>query len=132
MIKKLHERDLIGSQIVDYDEIVDIKRLRQERLAKLQSALAKKNMGGIILFDPVNVRYATGVRCNEILAMRFKIEAFAVIPREGTPIVLRGGRYTAPVTEGFVDWREMSVFEWWLTGEPVSNTHLTLPTILLV
>ena len=85
--KKMSRRDLIGTVVVDYDENVDIKRLCQERLAKLQAEMVNYDLGGMILFNPLNVRYATGVRGNEIIAMHMKLGYEALVPREGKPIL---------------------------------------------
>ena len=41
---------------------VDQAVMRQERLDRLQSELQKRDLGGMLLYDPVNVRYATDCR----------------------------------------------------------------------
>ena len=82
MVKALHQRDLIGGHAVDFEERVDMKRLRRERIEKLQAEIAKADLGAVVLFDPVNVRYATGTRLLETFAYRFK-GRHALVPREG-------------------------------------------------
>lgn len=80
--KELHRRDLVGQHVVDYDERVDVDRLRRERIGQIQAELAKKEMGGVLLYDPVNVRYATGTRMAQVVMMRW-LGRYCVVPREG-------------------------------------------------
>lgn len=40
----------------------DIERLRHYRLGRVQRELARQDCGGIVLFDPANIRYATDTR----------------------------------------------------------------------
>ncbi|MFQ5873374.1 MAG: M24 family metallopeptidase, partial [Dehalococcoidia bacterium] len=86
MAKPAHERDLVGRHVVDFDERVDVPRLKRERLARVQAEIAKADLGGILLYDPVNIRYATGTRNSGVFALR-ALRRHALIPREGTPIL---------------------------------------------
>ena len=40
----------------------DMRRLRVWRLARTREQLREADVAGIVLFDPVNIRYATGTR----------------------------------------------------------------------
>ena len=62
MAKDAHERDLVGQQVVDFEDRIDVARLKRDRLARLQGQMDLQDLGGILMFDPVNVRYATGSR----------------------------------------------------------------------
>jgi Xaa-Pro aminopeptidase len=115
-IKKLAQRDLVGTQIVDYDEIVDVKRLRKERLDRLQEQCAIYDLGGMLMVDPVNVRYATGVRGSEIVSLRLRLGAQAIVPQQGKPILLGGKGLTPAEIEGLVDSRELLNIDFWETG----------------
>ena len=86
MVKLAHERDLVGQNVVDFDERVDASRLKRERLARLQGEMAKADLGGMLLFDPVNVRYATGSRSSGVYNMR-RFQRPALVPREGAPVL---------------------------------------------
>ena len=86
MVRTGHQRDLLGQEIVDFDERVDMERLKRERLARLQKQMAKANLGGMLFFDPVNIRYATGRRFPGVFGMRF-FSQYAIVPQEGTPLV---------------------------------------------
>ena len=46
MVRFGSQRDLLGQEIVDFDERVDVKRLKKERLARLQGEMAKADLGG--------------------------------------------------------------------------------------
>ncbi|MFQ5875940.1 MAG: M24 family metallopeptidase, partial [Dehalococcoidia bacterium] len=86
MVKAGHERDLLGQNIVDFDERVDMARLKRERLARLQAKMAEADLGGMLLFDPVDIRYATGHRFCGVAGMRW-FTKYAIVPQEGTPLV---------------------------------------------
>ena len=112
----IHRRDLIGSQVLDFDETVDVKRLRRQRLERLQAEIASANLGGLLLFDPVNVRYAAGVRSNDILATRLKFGYEVVVPREGKTVLFGVSGNEPAVLEGTVNGRGLDNFDFWLTG----------------
>ncbi len=115
MVKALHERDLVGTHVVDFEERVDMKRLRRDRIAKLQEEIAKADLGGLLLFDPVNIRYATGTRMLEAFAYRHK-NRHALVPREGKPILYQGTPFDEAVAGEDVDCRWVHTFEFWQTG----------------
>ena len=96
-VKQMHERDLIGLNVVDFDERVDVKRLRRERIQRLQAELAKTDLGAALFFDPVNVRYATGTRLNETFGLRHK-GSYVIVPVYGCP--MNGRPYTGPTPAG--------------------------------
>ena len=115
-VKGINERDLVSSVLVDFDETVDVRRLRRERLQRLKNAIGEAGLGAALLFDPVNVPYACGARWNEILDMRFKIEYHMLVPREGKPILYRATGLEPAVTEGVVEGRPMHSLESWDAG----------------
>lgn len=84
MVRFGSQRDLLGQETVDFDERVDVARLKKERLARLQGEMAKADLGGILIFDPVNIRYATGHRQPGVFGMRSFLQ-YAIVPQEGDP-----------------------------------------------
>ena len=44
----------------DAEPQIDMRRMRAWRLGRIQGELRRLDLGGIILYDPVNIRYATG------------------------------------------------------------------------
>ena len=86
MAKLGHQLDLLGQDIVDFDERVSIPRLKKERLERLQAQMAKDDIGGLLLFDPLNIRYTTGRRNSGAVKMRL-FWIYVLIPREGAPFI---------------------------------------------
>ena len=114
-VKGIQESDLIGTNAVDFEERVDVRRLRRERLQRLQDQIGKSGLSGLLLFDPVNVRYALGVRSNEIFALRNKTY-HALVPREGEPVLFNGTGLEPTVLDGTLEMRDVPVFEYWQAG----------------
>ena len=48
-----------GLMGVDWEERVDLERLRRERLARITNALKASEMGALLCFDMNNIRYIT-------------------------------------------------------------------------
>ena len=113
--KQFHEIDLLGTQVADFEERVDVERLRHERFERLQTELVKANLGGVLLFDPVNVRYATGTRLHESFAFRHK-GRHALVPREGKPILFSATDRETHVLSDFLIGRLMHSIEAWTCG----------------
>jgi Xaa-Pro aminopeptidase len=78
--------DLMGKNAVDFEERVDMRRLKEERLARLREQMRLADLGGMILFDPLNIRYATSVRSSGVAAIRMFFQ-YAVVPQTGEPKV---------------------------------------------
>src|ERR1039457_1961954 len=74
-----------GSNAVDWENRVDMPRLREERLAKLQAELERSDLGALLTFDFHNIRYMTGTHIGT-WAMD-KLIRFALLPRGAKPIV---------------------------------------------
>ena len=115
-IKGLGGRDLVGQDVVDYDERVDVARLRRERVEKLQAEIAKADLGGLLLADPLNVRYATGTRHTQVIKMR-AMGRHVIVPREGAPVFFGGGGTDPPVASGEFPNKPFTTCQFWLTGD---------------
>ncbi|HSN02434.1 MAG TPA: Xaa-Pro peptidase family protein [Acidimicrobiales bacterium] len=74
-----------GTNNVDWESRVDMPRLREERLARLQAELERSELGALLTFDFSNIRYMTGTHIGT-WAMD-KLIRFALLPRGGKPIV---------------------------------------------
>ena len=114
-VKGIQEKDLIGTNAVDFEDRVDVRRLRRERLQRLQAEVGKAGLGGLLLFDPLNVRYALGVRGNEVFALRNKTY-HTLVPREGEPVLFNGTGLEPTVLEGTLEMKEVPNFEYWNAG----------------
>src|SRR5262245_21078295 len=74
-----------GSSQVDWEDRLDMPRLRQARLARLTDALRGSDLGALVSFDFHNIRYMTGTHIGT-WAMD-KLIRFAVLPRDGAPVL---------------------------------------------
>ncbi len=70
---------------VDWEERVNIERLRQERLARVKSALKKSEIGALLCFDMNNIRYITATHIGT-WAMD-KLVRFSLLPQDDEPIL---------------------------------------------
>ncbi|MER6159213.1 M24 family metallopeptidase [Streptomyces sp. NPDC001868] len=74
-----------GPNAVDWEERVDLDRLRRERLARLHTALNGSSLGAVLTFDFANIRYMSATHIGT-WAMD-KLIRFALLVRGGEPIV---------------------------------------------
>ncbi|WP_238378830.1 M24 family metallopeptidase [Halalkalibacillus sediminis] len=65
---------------------IDLVKLRNYRLGRVREQLQSLGYGGIVLFDPVNLRYATGSRNMQVFMLR-NPGRYVFIPADG-PVVL--------------------------------------------
>jgi Xaa-Pro aminopeptidase len=70
---------------VDWEQRIDFAKLRSDRMARAQAALAESDLGALLLFDPNNIRYVTSTHIGEWA--RDKNARFALLPRSGPPIL---------------------------------------------
>lgn len=74
-----------GLMAVDWEERVNIERLRQERLARVENALKKSEIGALLCFDMNNIRYITATHIGT-WAMD-KLVRFSLLPQDDEPIL---------------------------------------------
>ena len=74
-----------GPNNVDWENRVDVGRLREERLAKLNSELERSELGALLSFDFANIRYMTSTHIGTWAVD--KLIRFALLPRGGQPVV---------------------------------------------
>lgn len=94
-----------GTNAVDWEERVDLDRLRDERLARLRAALEVSELGSLLTFDFANIRYMTATHIGT-WAMD-KLIRFAVLPRGGDPVLWDFGSAA----------KHHQLFNPWLDGE---------------
>jgi Xaa-Pro aminopeptidase len=73
-----------GPNAVDWEQRIDVDRLRRERLAKLKRTLEQSELGALLTFDFHNMRYMTSTHIGT-WAMD-KLIRFALLPRGGEPV----------------------------------------------
>jgi Xaa-Pro aminopeptidase len=74
-----------GLMGVDWEERVNIERLRQQRLARVKSALKQSDLGALLCFDMNNIRYITATHIGT-WAMD-KLVRFSLLPQDDEPIL---------------------------------------------
>ncbi|HXP14845.1 MAG TPA: aminopeptidase P family protein, partial [Actinomycetes bacterium] len=74
-----------GPNAVDWEERVDLDRLRTQRLERLKASLDRSELGALLSFDFHNIRYMTSTHIGT-WAMD-KLIRFALLPRGGDPVV---------------------------------------------
>src|SRR5207244_4275936 len=74
-----------GGMNVDFEERVDVGRLRSYRLRRAREALEHSELGAVLCFDMNNIRYLTSTNIGEWA--RAKLMRFAVLTRTGEPVV---------------------------------------------
>lgn len=72
----------------DYEARVNFDRMREERLAKVQAAIAKHGLDGMLLFKPENARYTVGAQGMHVA---WWICEYAVVPQSGKPTFYPAG-----------------------------------------
>jgi Xaa-Pro aminopeptidase len=74
-----------GPNAVDWEQRIDLDRLRIDRLDRLKDALDRSELGALLTFDFANIRYMTATHIGT-WAMD-KLIRFAVLPRGGEPVL---------------------------------------------
>ena len=74
-----------GQMAVDWEERVNIERLRADRLARIKNALKKSELGSLLCFDMNNIRYITATHIGT-WAMD-KLVRFSLLPQDDEPIL---------------------------------------------
>ena len=74
-----------GLMAVDWEERVNIERLRQDRLNRIKAALKKSELGALLCFDMNNIRYITATHIGT-WAMD-KLVRFSLLAQDDEPIL---------------------------------------------
>jgi hypothetical protein len=82
----LTARKTPGAGLKDTEAQIDMARLRSYRLARVREQLKRYDYGACVLYDPINIRYATGTR-NMALWTQHSPDRYAFVPAEG-PVIL--------------------------------------------
>jgi Xaa-Pro aminopeptidase len=74
-----------GTNAVDWEQRIEIERLRTERLARLQAALDRSSLGALLAFDFSNIRYMTSTHIGTWAVD--KLIRYALLVRGSEPII---------------------------------------------
>ncbi|MEX0922253.1 MAG: Xaa-Pro peptidase family protein [Rhodovibrionaceae bacterium] len=78
-------------------ESIDQVALRAYRLKRVQERLRQEDCAAAVLFDPINIRYATGSRNMAVWTLHNHVR-YAFVPAEGLPVLFEfgAGRLATP------------------------------------
>lgn len=79
-----------GMTLDDTTGQIDMRRLRAYRMGRVQAELQKRDYCAALLFDPINVRYATGTR-NMAVWLLHNPARYCLVPAEGAAILFEYG-----------------------------------------
>ena len=82
-----------GAGVKDYERQIDMPALRRYRLARVRAQLVARDYGACLLYNPINIRYATGTRNMQVYSLHAS-ERYVFVPAEG-PVVLFDGYYAS-------------------------------------
>src|SRR6267142_195984 len=74
-----------GQMQVDWEERINIDRLRKERLAKAKAQLKKSGVGALLCFDMNNIRYITSTHIGTWA--QDKLVRFCLLAQDDEPIL---------------------------------------------
>src|SRR5574342_777531 len=78
-------RRLYSQTAADWQQRVDFERLRTDRLQRLRDQMNARDLGALVLFAGVNIRYATGSYQGN---WKYNINIrYAVLPNGGEPVL---------------------------------------------
>lgn len=80
------DRKLLGQHNSGYEAGVDYARLRRDRLARTQAEMAKRDIGAMLLTNPVTIRYVTGVSVMPLWTA-VNLARYVLVPVEGMPVI---------------------------------------------
>jgi Xaa-Pro aminopeptidase len=80
---KMSDKLTFGTSIADWQERINVERMRKERAEKARQVLKKQGVASILAARPENTRYLTGIRGPEFLPQLWYVLFFA----EHDPIV---------------------------------------------
>ncbi|MBV8651448.1 MAG: aminopeptidase P family N-terminal domain-containing protein, partial [Alphaproteobacteria bacterium] len=85
--ERLHQaRKSVGLGLADYIAQPDMVRLRAYRMGRFQAELKRRDYGAAILFDPINIRYATGSRNMAVWTLHNPAR-YAFVPAAGKAVL---------------------------------------------
>ena len=92
----------MADRLLDLDlgeHLIDEARMYEYRLSRVQAELTRQDIAALITYDPVNTRYATGVRNMQAWSFHSVIR-MGFIPASGAAVVFEYGG-SEHLAEGF-------------------------------
>jgi Xaa-Pro dipeptidase len=124
----------LGMMATYSEQRIDFDAMRKYKWDRLQAQLEAKNLGGLICFDPDNVRYATSTTLADWA--RDKYVRWCVIPRGGQPVLFEVGT-AVDVKKNLCPWIETENIMpggGWLRGanHPTGNELAVMMTAMKI
>jgi Xaa-Pro aminopeptidase len=89
-IRNLHiARNTPGIRQTETETAIDLGRMCRYRIARLREQLVRLDYGAAVLFDPINIRYATGTRNMQVWTQHSP-DRYAFVAADG-PVILFDG-----------------------------------------
>ena len=117
-LKPVYRRDLVGQNSVDFESRVDFARLKWERLARLRAQMAAADLGGVFIYDPINIRYATGTRGHVPAGMRF-FHRYALVSHDR--VLIFGNQTDIPSSDQGLEARPARIWDFFPCGRNVTK-----------
>src|SRR5919199_297577 len=114
-----------GPNAVDWEERVDVDRLRSQRLARLKDALDRSELGALLSFDFHNIRYMTSTHIGTWAID--KLIRFALLPRAGISTLRGAFNPDAGIADGVAAKIRLELDKYGLAGEPVGVDLVEVP-----
>ena len=102
-----------GTMSVDWEQRVDMDRLRTERLARAKQFLKESDLGALLCFDMNNIRYITATHIGTWAYD--KLIRFCLLPQDGEPILWDFGSAA----------RHHAIYCPWLDGDERSRAGIS-------
>jgi Xaa-Pro dipeptidase len=76
----------VGTGLKDWAAQPDMKRMRGYRMSRFQAELKRLDYDGAVLFDPINIRYATGSRNMAVWTLH-NAARYCFVPADGKAVL---------------------------------------------
>lgn len=80
------DKRVLGQANTLLEPVVDFSRLRRDRLAKVQAAMAARDIGALVITDIMNIRYCTGISVMPLWTAT-NLAHYTLVPVQGDPII---------------------------------------------
>jgi Xaa-Pro aminopeptidase len=84
------DRSVLGQTNTLLEPVVDMQRLRRDRLHKTQREMAARDIGALVLTDIMNIRYTTGISVMPLWTAT-NLAHYTLVPVEGDPVIWEYG-----------------------------------------
>jgi Xaa-Pro dipeptidase len=84
------------ASVKDYERQIDMAALRRYRLARVRAQLAAHDYAACLLYNPLNIRYATGTRNMQVYGLHAS-ERYAFVPAAGPVVLFDSYYYRHPI-----------------------------------